>query len=96
MQQPERLPLFTLIKQRSEVFYKEACQYCKLHEKLAKVRQQLNFDMRCKRSNVLPQTLRFTPPIKTPQGWSTARRMGRAYLNCYIQDAHYRLLRDIR
>ena len=86
-----RCPLFERIKSRSPSLYRTACEYSHVSENLAKVRQQLNFNLRCKRNNVLPQSLVLKPPIRTPSGWATARAMGRRYLSNFIQDNHYRI-----
>ena len=86
-----RRPLFQRIKNRSLSLYKKACEYSHVTEDLAKVRQQLHFNLRCKRYNVLPQSLLIRPPIRTPSGWATARAMGHRYLSNIIQDNHYRI-----
>ena len=60
-----RRPLFQEIKIRGHEIYKMSCSFCRLHEKLASTRDQLKFDLRCKRNDILPKSLRFQPP----SGW---------------------------
>ena len=33
----------------------------------------------------------FWPPIRTPSGWATAKRIGKAHLCDYIQDNHHHI-----
>ena len=86
-----RSPIFLRIKQRGPEIYKKACEYCKIHEKLSETREALNFNLRCKRNDLLPKSLRFRPPIRTPSGWAIAKRMGKQYLRDFIQDNHYKI-----
>ena len=90
MQQPRR-PLFQEIKFRGLNLYRNACAYSQLHETLASTRSQLRFNLRCKKNNVLPRSLIFRPPIRSPSGWQTARVMGKRYLCDFIQDNHFRI-----
>ena len=82
---------FRQIRERSENLYKSVCLYDETHKKLATVQEQLNFNLRCKHNDVLPKSLILQPPIKTPLGFSTAKKFGKQYLNCFIQDNHYRI-----
>ena len=52
-------PLFSLIKNHGNIVYKITNEYCDHDEKLATARQQLIFNLKCKRLNLLPKSLRF-------------------------------------
>ena len=93
MNVPRRLPLFENLRNCAVYLYEGGCKYSRLMEKLAIIKSNLRFNMRCKHYNILPKTLVMRPPIRTPSGWATARRMGKAYLSDYIQDNHYHINR---
>lgn len=48
MENPRR-PIFAEIKNYGQDLYKAASQFCTAHEKLASTREQLKFNLRCKR-----------------------------------------------
>ena len=56
--QPRR-PLFQEIKLYGQDVYKVSYKFIECHQKLARARQQLNFNLRCKRNNVIPKSLRL-------------------------------------
>ena len=74
------IPLFQRIRSYGSTVYSEAARYCEASEKLAVAREQLKFNLRCKRNNVLPKSLKFQPPIRTQEGYRCARRTGFRYL----------------
>lgn len=54
--EPERL--FQRIRNYGEIIYKKSKYFCEAHEKLATAREQLKFNLRCKRNYILPKSLR--------------------------------------
>ena len=72
--------------------YKLASDYCSAMEKLSIVREQLHFNLRCKRTNILPPSLKFSPPIKTREAIDYFRNtVGKKCLVFYINDGHRRI-----
>ena len=61
--QPRR-PLFQEIKLYCQDVYKASSKFIECHQKLARARQQLNFNLRCKRNNVIPKSLRLNSPLQ--------------------------------
>ena len=88
--EPER-PLFATIKTYGITAYKEATQLCEVQEKLAIVREQLEFNSLCKRNKILPHSLRIQPPIKNQDAHNVSRAIGFKFLNCFINDNHLRI-----
>ena len=88
--QPER-PTFQDIRNFGEESYLLVKQLCDSKVKLAKARQQLTFNLRCKRSRVLPKSLRFKPPIRTAEVFAAASSYGFKCLELFIKNNHYRI-----
>ena len=70
-------PIFSEIQTYREAVYKQARDVCDQHVKLAVAREQLKFNLKCKRQNVLPRSLIFQPPIKTNEAYNIASNSGR-------------------
>ena len=68
-----------------------ARDFCEQRIKLATAREQLHFNLRCKRQDILPKSLIFQPPIKTRDAYDIAKNSGRQYLKCFIKNDHYRI-----
>ena len=66
METPRR-PLFSDIKNYGQDLYKAASNFCSANEKLASTREQLKFNLRCKRQKVIPKSLRFNSPIQSQE-----------------------------
>ena len=62
-----RCPIFTSLRRIGNEVFKAANDYCDYHVKLAKAKQQLNFNLRCKRTNIIPKSLQMRPPIQTQE-----------------------------
>ena len=62
-----RRQIFLEIRTQFNDGYKSACEYCSAMEKLSTVREQINFNHRCKITDVLPPSLKFSPPIQTKE-----------------------------
>ena len=60
-------------------------------EKQAHFRSHVIFNARCKRTGVLPPSLRIRPPILTNRGWEIAQRAGRQFLNERLRLANFKL-----
>ena len=58
---------------------------------MATAREQLKFNLRCRNNNILPKSLRFSPPIKTKEAFKIAFHTGKQYLNCFIKNDHFRI-----
>ena len=56
MSLPER-PLFNSIQEHGPAVYKKSKELCEAYEKLSTAREQLKFNLRCKKSNLLPPSL---------------------------------------
>ena len=82
---------FTLIRQYGYEIYNEAKQLCETSEKLATAKEQLTFNIKCKRNKVLPKSLRFKPPIKNHELRHIVFNTEFQYLECYIRDDHRRI-----
>ena len=67
---------------------KAANTLLRMNIQLITAREQLIFNLRCKRNNILPKSLRLNPPIRNAQGYSIARRNGFSYLRCFIGENH--------
>ena len=61
------------------------------HIKLANAREQLKFNMRCKKNKILPKSLKIRPPIRTPGGYRIANKAALHFLNEIISNCHYRI-----
>ncbi len=55
---------------------------------------QLHFLHRCRKLRVLPVSLSYQPPIKTPSAYRVAEQNGFRMLTEIINDAHNRLRRN--
>lgn len=88
--EPERLT-FSAIRSCSLEAYQDAKLLCVAQEKLAKAREQLTFNIKCKRNKLLPPSLRFRPPILTNEAKNIALATGFKYLECFIKNNHYRI-----
>ena len=58
-----------------------ACAYGKCLLKLSKCRNHVVFSARCKRSGLVPQSLRIKSPVNSANGWTIARDTGDRFLN---------------
>ena len=70
---------------------KAANTLLRMNIQLITAREQLIFNLRCKRNNILPKSLRLNPPIRNAQGYSIARRNGFSYLRCFIGENHKKI-----
>ena len=57
---------------------------------ITRFKNHLNFNHKLKENRVLPNSLRFNPPIKCKEGYDIAKKAGLTYLrlritNCHIQ-----------
>ena len=77
MTNPETPGIFSQIRKYGQDVYQTAKKYCDQHEKLAATREQLTFNNRCKRAEVLPKSLKYVSPIKTQEAFRIARNTGR-------------------
>jgi hypothetical protein len=64
---------------------------CEDHVRLATTQEQLKFNLRCKKSEVLPKSIRTKPPIRSPEGYRIARSANNQYLRAFITDNHFRI-----
>lgn len=55
---------------------------------IAKFKDHLHFNHRLKEHNLLPQSLRFNPPVKSKEGYRIANKAGLAYLRLRISNCH--------
>ena len=62
----------------------------------AKIRETLAFNLRCKRTNVIPRTLIQRPPIRSQEGFKIAKQNAMRYLRRYIQEGYDRLRKSNR
>lgn len=83
--------IFHIIRRYGKNANKLSNDLLKLHLQLTTIREQLKFNLKCKRNNILPKSLRFRPPIRNPQGYYTAKSCGRAYLKVFIAYNHSRI-----
>ena len=91
MNSPRR-PLFSEIKQKGQYLYKAASNLCNAQEKLAATREQLKFNLRCKRQNVTPKSLRFRAPIQSREALEYFRTtVPKQCLHFFINDDHRRI-----
>ena len=81
--------LFMRIRDYGEDTYREAKRFVGYSEKLAVAREQLTFNKRCKRTNILPKSLQIKPVIKTRKGYQIAYNTGKQYLDAFIDDNYY-------
>lgn len=72
--------------------YKQARKYYQCHEKLAQAREQLQFNLRCKRNNIIPKSLRMRPPIQSHEAIEYFRStVSKRCLTFFIDDDHRRI-----
>ena len=64
--------------------------YSKGKESIARHRNNIIFDLRCKKHGILPPSLRIKPPIPTVEGQRIARQAGQQFLNEHLRVANYR------
>ena len=88
MNNPGSPSIFNIIRRYGREANKNANFLYKFNLQLIKAREQLKFNLRCKRNEILPKSLRFRPPIRTAQGYSVAKSTGKAYLRAYISYNH--------
>ena len=87
-----RRQIFLEIRTQFNDGYKSACEYCSAMEKLSTVREQLNFNHRCKKTDVLPPSLKFSPPIQTKEAIDYFRNtVGKKCLGFFIKENHRRI-----
>lgn len=55
---------------------------------MTRFKDHLYFNHRLKDNNILPKSLQFNPPVKSREGWKTARKAGQAYLRLRISNCH--------
>ena len=65
-------------------------QISKNHVKLANTQEQLKFNLRCKKNDVIPQFLMSPPPIRTSGGFRIANNTAKMYLQEIISN-YYRI-----
>ena len=65
-------------------------RYSKEKESIARHRNNIIFDLRCKKHGILPPSLRIKPPIPTVEGQRIARQAGQQFLNEHLRVANYR------
>ena len=82
---------FTIIRRFGREANKFANELCDVHLRLVYAREQLKFNLRCKRNNIVPKSLRFRPPIRTPQGFAIANATSKRYLRAFIAENHSRI-----
>ena len=85
------MSIFSQLRNYDRVVLKTANLILADHKKLANTQKQLKFNLRCKRTNVIPKSLRAKPPIRTPEGYRIAHRTSRHYLQELISNCHYRI-----
>ena len=90
---PER-PSLSDIRNYSQASYKLVPELCNAKVKLGTARQQLTFNIRCKRNHVLPKSLRFRPPIRTLEAQNIAFNTGYKYLELFIKNNHYHIRQE--
>ena len=82
---------FTIIRRFGREANKFANELCDVHLRLVYAKEQLKFNLRCKRNNIVPKSLRSSPPIRTPQGFATANATSKRYLRAFIAENHSRI-----
>ena len=86
--QPGSLSIYATIKTYSREAYNLADHLSKNYRRLTISREQLIFNLRCKKNNILPKSLRFQPPLRTDKGFNISRSFGRKYLIAFISSNH--------
>ena len=77
--------------------YKLAQKLFSFQEKLGTARQQLIFNLRCKRENVIPKSLRFNPPIQTTEIINYFKTtVAKRCLRSFISNNHNRINNYVR
>ena len=89
--EPGSLTIFSQLRNYGRVVLKTANFIFSDHKKLANTQEQLKFNLRCKKTNVIPKSLRVRPPIRTPGGYRIAQRTSKHYLEELISNCHYRI-----
>ena len=83
--------IFSSIKTHGNSVYNDARRFCDQHTKLAAAREQLKFNLKCKKNRILPKSLRFRSPLQTFTGFQIAKRMEFSYVKCFINDDYKRI-----
>ena len=83
--------IFSTISSYGDPAKKIANQISKNHVKLANTQEQLKFNLRCKKNDVIPKSLMSPPPIRTPGGFRIAKNTAKMYLQEIISNCHYRI-----
>ena len=65
--------------------------YQRCLEKLARHRNHVVFNARCKRERIIPESLKIRPPVDTVQGRKIAERAGHQFVNERLRLANYRV-----
>ena len=70
-------------------FGKESFGLCRKYEstclKLAQVKNHCVFNLRCKKSGLIPRGLRVIPPVRTQHGFALAERVSHAFVREALQ-----------
>ena len=66
-------------------------KYCRNKEAVARQKNNIVFDLRCKSEGILPTALRLRAPIRTPAGRRIAEKAGRQFLNEHPQMSNSRV-----
>ena len=84
---PSQSRLFTTIRsQYSTQVLQLARSLIRLRTRLARQKQQLTFNIRCKHLQLLPRSLCLRPMVKTPEGYRIARQTGFRFLRARINE----------
>ena len=86
---PLSLNLFPQIRTYGNELLKTANAFCDHHIKLAKTYQKLQFNLRCKRTDVFPKSIIMQPPIRTEEAYNYFQKtVPRQTLKFFINDNH--------
>ena len=89
--QPRSNSIFSHIRNYGHDAIKYANLLSDDYKKLANTKQNLTFNMRCKKNNLIPKSLISKPPIRTPEGYRIAKRTALHYLKEFISNLHYKI-----
>ena len=85
------VPIFLTTTKRKPQTAVCGLQYIPKSLNIVKQKEHLTFNHALKRTEILPKSLRFNPPVNCKERFKITKKAGRSFLNLRIQSSHQKV-----